>query len=214
MSRSPASRRPPHLHTPPLIGTYTLDQIYGGAGRPGTARKGRRGTTRRPLYGLRRIPAARRPQIHAAAPLLSSCTWQNRRWKRASPCRQPPAAIGPPVALPGCPHRSSVGALSAPPPCSPAASTLSSPPLPINSLSFSKSPPSLASPSLSVSASVSLSDLLRPNPPPPPHGGIVPTIEVVKHKPLSLSHKEAALHVEGAVLLFVLVHMYPLRTGY
>ena len=106
-----------------------------------------------------------------------------------------------------------MGALSAPPPCSPAASTLSSPPLPINSLSFSKSPPSLASPSLSVSASVSLSDLLRPKPP-PPHGGIVPTIEVVKHKPLSLSHKEAALHVEGAVLLFVLVHMYPLRTGY
>ena len=41
----------------------------------------------------------------------------------------------------------------------PAASTVSSPPLPINSSSSPKSPPSLASPSSSASASASVSDL-------------------------------------------------------
>ena len=41
----------------------------------------------------------------------------------------------------------------------PAACTVSSPPVPINSLSSPKSPPSLASPSSSVTVSVSASDL-------------------------------------------------------
>ena len=50
--------------------------------------------------------------------------------------------------------------LSAPPmQCPPAASTVSSPPLPINYASSHKSPPSLASPSSSMSASASASDL-------------------------------------------------------
>ena len=36
-------------------------------------------------------------------PPLSWRTWRNQRRRRASPCSRPPAAIGIPFALPGCP---------------------------------------------------------------------------------------------------------------
>ena len=72
----------------------------------------------------------------------------------------------------GVPLWYSVGALYGPPPTPsapplprpPAASTVSSPPLPINYLSFPTSPPSLAS--LSSSTLASASYLLRLTPPP------------------------------------------------
>ena len=91
-------------------------------------------------------------------------------------------------------------------------STVSSPPLLINYSSSTKSPPSLTSPSSSVSVSVlesaSASDL--PRPPPPPGDGVVPTVEVVNCKPRYMPHEEAAVQVEGAGLVLILMCMYPL----
>ena len=48
---------------------------------------------------------------------------------------------------------------------------------------------------------------------PPLRDGVVPTIEVVKCEPRSPSHEEAAVQVEGAGLLLILVSIYTLRTG-
>ena len=180
----PASHRPPRPHTPPSIGTYAPAPIRRGAGRPGTARREQqrsgRGPMRQRIYGLQRSLAACRPRIRVGTPLPPLLTYATESKKTEGLTLSPTTRGNCTYPCPSSPPpRSSAGALYVPPPHPsdpplprpPYASTISFPPLPINDSSSPMSPPSLASPSSSVSASVlasvSASDLPRPPPPPP-----------------------------------------------
>ena len=146
------------------------------------------------------------------------------------PCHRPPAAIGPLLDLPVCPPRSSAGALSSPPPRPPpvvsAHYIYRIIPTPTNQLFVLAHVSPLYRLSLlirvgvgvgfgiGVGVGVRVHIGVRPiAADTPPRGNILPTVEVVKCKPRSPLYEEAAVKVEGAGLLLVLVRMYPLRTG-
>ena len=105
--RSPASRRRPRPYTPPPIGTYT----------PADAAAA--------IWDLTESGGSPPADPLRPPPTLSWCTWRNQRRRRTFPCRRPPAAIGPPLTLTGCPP----GSLQAPrlPPASPLGSLPSAP---------------------------------------------------------------------------------------